>query len=67
MTVDPKSRDSQLNLRRNLSGEYFFTLCFYTYYFFASNIYTYNFFNLLKSLCGYREAPAAGGIASRTM
>jgi hypothetical protein len=65
MTVDLKSRDNQLNLRRNLSGIYFFTLCFYTYYFFTSNFYTYNIFNLLKSPGGCGEAPAAGG-ASRT-
>jgi hypothetical protein len=51
MIVDPKPRGNQLNLRRNISGIYFFTLCFYTYYFFACYFDTYQFFNLLKSAC----------------
>jgi hypothetical protein len=54
MSVDPKSDRNVLNQRRNPSGVYFFTLCFYTYYFFAYNFYTDNFFNLLKSAGGRR-------------
>jgi hypothetical protein len=50
MRVDPKPADNLLKARRNLSGVYFFTLCFYAYYFFASHFYTYNFFDLLKSV-----------------
>jgi hypothetical protein len=64
MIVDPKSRDNQLNLRRNLFGVYFFTLCFYTYYFFASRFYTYKLFNLLKSTrCAARRRRPADGQA----